>query len=206
MNWLSPGKSPFACMQVTSTSPSFPLTVSELHERYLGLVFCYVSRRISRRAEAEDITAEVFVAAFAMLTSFRGHCEPHLWLLGIARRKVADALRLRSRRKETLASETELHDGEANALLGHFASQAASPEKAAEQAEARLHLRALMETLNPAQRETLLLHYIEELSLNEISVVMQRSPQAINSLLQRARANLFRSGRSYFLDENGDEK
>jgi DNA-directed RNA polymerase specialized sigma24 family protein len=52
-----------------------------------------VSRRVPGQEEAEDITAEVFAAAFVGLPRFRGHCPPYLWLLGIARRKIADALR-----------------------------------------------------------------------------------------------------------------
>src|SRR5437879_11492919 len=80
-------------------------TAAGLHERYLDDVFRYVLRRVSRREEAEDITAEVFAAAAAGLPRFRGHCPPHLWLLGIARRQIAGALRRRATRRETLASE-----------------------------------------------------------------------------------------------------
>ncbi len=51
-------------------------TAAVLHERYLEAIFRYVSRRVVRREEAEDITAEVFAAAFAGLPRFRGECPP----------------------------------------------------------------------------------------------------------------------------------
>src|SRR5262249_57167997 len=80
-------------------------TAAELHERSLPDVYRYVFQRVPRVEEAEDITAEVFAAAAAGLPRFRGQCPPRLWLLGIARRQIAAALRRRTARRETLASE-----------------------------------------------------------------------------------------------------
>ena len=78
----------------------------------------------------------------------------------------------------------------------------AREEAALAQAEARRVLRELMSELNADQQEALLLKYWEQLSLAEIAVVMGRSPAAVNSLLQRARASLYRRGRPYFLGED----
>src|SRR5436190_23777998 len=64
------------------------VTAAELYERHLEDVFRYVLHRVRRPEEAEDITADVFAAAFTGLSRFRGHCAPRLWLLSIARRKV----------------------------------------------------------------------------------------------------------------------
>lgn len=177
------------------------LTVAVLHERYLDDVFRYVSRRIAGREEAEDVTAEVFASAFAQLPRYRRDCPPRLWLLGIARRKVADALRKRGRRRETLASEMPFtsegqeHPAETEAPVD-------TPEAALQRAEALRVIREVLAALKPEQREALLLQYVEELSFAEIAVVMGRSTGAINSLLQRARASVLRHGSAYFLDED----
>src|SRR5713101_1775482 len=61
------------------------ITAGVLHERYLKDILHYVLRRVPRQEEAEDITAEVFAAAFVALPRFRGQCSPYLWLLSIAR-------------------------------------------------------------------------------------------------------------------------
>src|SRR5437899_6303338 len=103
-------------------------TAGVLHERYLGEVFRYVLRRVPRQEEAEDITAEVFAAAFVGLPRFRGQCSPYLWLLGIARRKIADALRRRAARPETLASELADEMTEAGTTLDRPAPAAEEPE------------------------------------------------------------------------------
>ncbi|HEX8465137.1 MAG TPA: RNA polymerase sigma factor [Abditibacterium sp.] len=183
---------------------SSPLDAALFHERHLDDVFRYVSRRLARREDAEDVCAEVFAAAFETLPRFRGDVEPKLWLLGIARRKVADALRRQTLRREvadalrrqTLRREVELPPDFDLA----DASCHSHPPRAALQAETRQKLRDLLANLKDEQREVLLLKYVEELSVEEIAVVMNRSHGAANSLLQRARAAAFKGGRDYFLD------
>ena len=184
----------------TTLASSPALTATLLYERYLEAVFGYVARRVSPRQEAEDITAEVFAAAFAGLPGYRGN-SPSAWLLGIARRKIADSLRKRGARRETFASELAVTPVEADALWEKLEANAPDPQLLLQQQDARQHIRALVDALHPDQREALLLQHVEELSIVEIAVVMQRSSGAINSLLQRARANIFRSGCAYFLPD-----
>ena len=166
-------------------------SAAQLHELYLDEVFRFAARRLERREDAEDACAETFAAAFEQLPRFRGEVEVRLWLLGIARRKVADALRRRARRREIeLPRDFETPDP----------GRHAAPASAALREESRQTLRELVASLKDEQREALLLRYVEELSIEEIAVVMNRSKAAANSLLQRARASVFRSGKDYFLD------
>jgi RNA polymerase sigma factor (sigma-70 family) len=130
------------------------VTATVLHERYVEDVFRYVLRRVPRIEEAEDITAEVFAAAFEGLRRFRGDCSPYLWLLGIARRKIADALRRREARRETLASELEQAAGQEEALRAALAATA-SPEAALIWAEAQGVVRDLVARLSADQREAI---------------------------------------------------
>ena len=69
------------------------ITAAALHERYLEDVYRYVLRHVSGFEAAEDITAEVFAAAAAGLSRFRGQSLPYVWLLSIARRKIIDFFR-----------------------------------------------------------------------------------------------------------------
>jgi RNA polymerase sigma-70 factor (ECF subfamily) len=178
------------------------IDAAELHRLYLKDVFQYVARRVPRQ-EAEDITMQVFAAALEALPRFRGQCPPRLWLLRIARGKVVDALRRRNVRQEMLASELGSGEAGAEPLIETLAATGEGPEAAYGRAEARREIRRLVEQLNPDQREALLLQHVEGLTIAEIAMVMGRSLAAVNSLLQRARATLFRMGRSYFLDDGG---
>jgi RNA polymerase sigma-70 factor, ECF subfamily len=171
--------------------------VDDLHARYFDSVFAYVSFRVPSRAEAEDITAEVFVAAVIALPKFRRECRPAAWLLGIARRKIAEAASRRGRRRERL--DAELTEAERDSLSLLLASDLGQlPEEALLHEEARRVMRHLVAALPEPQREALLLQVVHDLSIREIAQMLGRSPAATNSLLQRARATLSRLGRRYF--------
>jgi RNA polymerase sigma-70 factor (ECF subfamily) len=177
-----------------------PLTAAALHERYLDAVYDYVVQRVPSIEDAEDVTAEVFAAAAAGLSRFRGQCPPYLWLLSIARRQIARARRRWAVRRETLASELSSDPPHAAALWEALAA-VEGPEAAVVRAEAGRTLERLLSQLCPDQREALALQYMERLSVAEIAVVMARSPASVKSLLQRARATLLKTGRSYFAGE-----
>jgi RNA polymerase sigma-70 factor (ECF subfamily) len=187
-----------ASVEETGRAERAEWTAAALHEHYLKDVYYYVLRRVSQPEEAADITAEVFAAAFAGLALFRGQCPPYLWLLSIARKQIALAQRRRRTRRETLASELA-DDAPAAEAVWEALAVTEGPEAALARAEARRVLRELVSALNADQREVLLLKYWERLSVAEIALLMGRSPASVNSLLQRARAAVYRRGRDYFL-------
>jgi len=152
-------------------SDSRSVSFNDAREQYEALIFAFVSRRIRPVEEAEDIVAHVFVDAFVQWRRLRG--APKNWLLGIARRKVCDALR----KQRKLWS---LQEGDARACaLGGFI----------EAVEVRQAV-AIVMTLREDQRDAFLLQVLEELSIDEIAQVMSRSSASVNSLLQRARARI----------------
>jgi len=157
-----------------------PLDGESLRQTYLGEIFAYASRRLARREDAEDATAETFQAALSHPN--RRVEDPRLWLYAIARRQVAMVARRNRRRREVPLTDR---------LEG-----AAQPNP--EQAEARGEMRRLVLALPDDQREALMLQYLEDLDHKQIAVVMGKSPAAINGLLQRARARIFREGKGYF--------
>jgi len=163
-------------------------TPRDLQALYLDDVFRYVSAFIRPPAEAEDVTMETFHSAFASLGRMRRTDDPRLWLLGIARRKVADSLRKRYRRREepldSLASTGgTAPDIDQSLLVGEVLSQ-----------------------IPPDQREVLALKYVNELSLQEIAVVLGRSEAAVNSLLQRARQSFYAKGARHFVTDREDQR
>jgi RNA polymerase sigma factor (sigma-70 family) len=174
--------------------------IAVLHERYLQAVFTCVSCHTPDRSEAEDITAEVFAAALAALPKFRGDSGHYAWLLGIARRKLVDASRRRRHRRELLDADLTEDERESLGLL--LATGIGElPEAAVQHDEARREMRKLLAGLPEAQREALMLQVVHDLSIREIAEVIGRSEAATNSLLQRARAAIYRHGRGYFLGD-----
>lgn len=160
-----------------------------LHAAHLNLVFAYAQRRLPTRDDAEDATAETFAAAFQAIR--RCPVDPSAqrpWLLGIARRKVADLLRKRYRQRETV-------------FLADLPDRAPSPESRALRQEDANTLRRAVLSLTPDQREALLLKYTDGLSLAEVGAVLGKSEAAVSSLLQRARAAVVERTAYHFLPE-----
>jgi RNA polymerase sigma factor (sigma-70 family) len=162
-----------------------------LHQRTLEPLFAYIFRHCARREDAEDITAEVYAAAVASIDRFRGEASVLTWLIGIARRRLADAARRRGRRPELLAADLPDHAADMAAGRGREPPAVTeSPEDALQRREAGRQVRRLVLSLPDAQREAILLHCVEDLPLAEVAHVLGRTENAVKGLLRRARLAL----------------
>jgi RNA polymerase sigma-70 factor, ECF subfamily len=176
-------------------------TPEELANRYLEPLFVYVSRRIASEMEAEDIVAEVFADVCRQIECVPPHSSDpendatQAYLIGMARRKIALALRKKERRKETEYPEADITPDAAQDLPTRLLSQ-----------EAAVMIHKTLDALPELQREILLLKYVDLLSLREIGAVLGRSEKAVSSLLQRARATARKEGNVYFSEISGEEK
>jgi RNA polymerase sigma-70 factor (ECF subfamily) len=159
---------------------------TELQRLYLDDVWRYVSSRLDRPEDAEDVTMEVMAAAFTRLRDDTVVAEPRIWLLTIAKNKVADALRRRYRRRETPLMDSEQAQGADH--LRRFA------------------VNSILDKLPDDQSQALVLKYVNGLSTDEVGSVLKRSPEAANSLLQRARQSFRELGAGTFdLTDREDE-
>lgn len=131
---------------------------------WLNDVYRYALGRLGSREDAEDATMEAFLAVHAAPDRWRTARDPRLYLFGIAARKIADVLRRR-----------------------HKTGQIPDSAVCREDAEQRRAIEDVLGKLPEAQREVLILKYLHEFSTQEIAQIVRRSPQAVNSLLQRAR-------------------
>nr|WP_246386200.1 sigma-70 family RNA polymerase sigma factor [Armatimonas rosea] len=174
-----------------SSPPADSAVVVQLRDAHLATVFDFARRRLPTRDDAEDATAETFAAAFSSVARCPADASLHrAWLLGIARRKVADLHRKRYRRRESLVES-----------LPEPPDSAPTPEAHALRAEDALQLRRAVLALPPNQRDALLLKYVDGLTMPEIGTVLGKSEAAVNSLIQRARATVFARTAAHFLPE-----
>lgn len=148
---------------------SFP----SVFDRCFGEVYGYVAYRLAPDHDAaQDVTQEVFLAAWQRWGSYRGDGLVLSWLRGIARRKVADHLRVKIRGRGP--AETE-----------GVADPAASGQTRLE--ERSLLLAQVMRLLPAEYVELLEEKYLEGLAVREIAQRRGRTEKAIESALSRAR-------------------
>jgi RNA polymerase sigma-70 factor (ECF subfamily) len=157
----------------------------ELYERYLPRVFGYVRKRLSNRADTEETTQEVFIAVFSSLASFRGEAPFAAWVLGIARRTVANRFKKKQHTMVPLDTDTENESIDLNIPL---LQRAATPDEQYECLEriARLE-QAADEHLTVEQKRLFELHHLEHRSITDIAATLHKTEDAVKSNLYRAR-------------------
>jgi RNA polymerase sigma-70 factor (ECF subfamily) len=176
-----------------------PGAFAALHGAYLDRVFGYTVRRLTSREDAEDVTCEVFAACVSSINKLRNDTLLVPWLLGIARRKIVDHRR-RSRSRETPVSDCSPVEG--------FDIYSELPDDVFCRVEVVDAVRSAMARLPESQREALLLHHGDGLSLREAALVMNRSEDSVKALLRRGRtglAALLDGGRAVGVTQGGME-
>ena len=147
-------------------------------------IYRYVLARVGSAADAEDIAAETFVAAFGAIGRFRWQGPPfEAWLFRIARSKIADHQRRLHRRPPPADIDTIAPD-----LL-------AGDEDVANQVVRRdeqQRVISAMSHLSNDQRDVLALRFFAGLSLEEVAEALDRSPAAVKQLQFRAMTALRR--------------
>jgi RNA polymerase sigma-70 factor, ECF subfamily len=119
-------------------------------------------------ATADDLTQDTYARAFASLDRFLGRSSARTWLLSIARRVCADAVRTAQRDRR----------------LGP------APARSVEDPAGSVAVRALVAGLEPERREAFVLTQIVGLSYAEAADVCSCPVGTIRSRVARARADL----------------
>jgi RNA polymerase sigma-70 factor (ECF subfamily) len=129
------------------------------------------------RDSAEDLTQETYLRAFAALGRFEGRSSVRTWLLSIARRVCADAVRSRRRRRLTLFPG----DADLETLPGTDDGDRVAESSA---------VADLLARLEPDRREAFALTQLVGLPYAEAAEVVGCPVGTIRSRVARARADL----------------
>jgi len=161
-----------------------------LYERYLPRVAGFVRKRLANPADIEEAVQDVFVAVFSSLASFRGEAPFAAWVLGIARRTVAN----RFKRKQHPLVPLDLEEPESTSRWDPMLQYQALPD---EQYECRERLSRIQNTANRhltrEQQMLFRLHHVEHRSITEIAASLHKSEDAVKSGLYRTRKLLLTS-------------
>jgi len=146
-----------------------------MYRAALPQVYGYLLPRCGSVADAEDLTAETFMAAVAALRRSDPPSVTVAWLIGVARHKLVDHWRRSERERRGLAAAG--------------LSQADAPWE--ELLDTSAAYSALARLPGP-QRAALSLRYLDGLTVAEIADHLHRTVRGTETLLVRARAALRR--------------
>jgi len=149
--------------------PSF----EDLYREFLGRIYAYVRSQVGTSADAEDITAQVFMNAYQAYARFEvRNTTPAAWLFRIARNATLDHFRSQGRRDR---------------LRRTIEHQPVSAEDPAGKAEERIQYRALLAhvaKLPERQRDAISLRH-SGLRFDEVGKLMDCSEDAAKMLYHR---------------------
>ncbi|MET7361248.1 sigma-70 family RNA polymerase sigma factor [Streptomyces sp. NPDC005562] len=156
-----------------------------LYRRWGSLVYALAVRSLGDPKEAEDVTQQVFLAAWRGRGGYRPERGPvSAWLVGIARHKTVDALSARARRGEVVDR-------------GAAAAEADPvPQAHLDAALDRVLLGQELAKLPAAQRHVLGLAYFEDLTQVQIAERTGLPLGTVKSHIRRALGRLNRSLRN----------
>ena len=144
------------------------------YDEMLPQVYGYVLRRVRNHTDAEDLTAEAFMAAVTSIGRGQVDEVTPAWLIGIARHKLADHWRRAEREQRRLT-----------------AVASSEPAEVTDPWDVELDLldaRDVLGALGPHHRSALTLRYVDDLSVPAVAELLGRTIHATEALLVRARS------------------
>jgi RNA polymerase sigma-70 factor (ECF subfamily) len=143
----------------------------------------FVSRRVPRPSDAEDIVQSVFLRMHERLGQVRDGERIHAWLYTTARRAVADHYRSRARREVAAGDAADLE-----AL--HTGWQSPPGDDAGARREVAACLAPVVDRLAPADQEAIRLTEVQGLAMSVAAARARVSLSGMKSRAQRARRRL----------------
>ena len=161
---------------------------AELQRRYATRVFGYFCRLLRDRAEAEDLTQDVFLRLYRSRGSYQPRARFATWIFHISQNVARNALRARRRKPWVrLAAGGSATRGLLEAVLS---DRGEAPSRPLERDELAGVVRAAVAELAGRQRTALELHQFHDRTYAEVAAELDMTPKAAKSLLYRARNQL----------------
>jgi len=171
-------------MQMTQTTDELTLVraaqadvqaFGALYDRYVQRVYRFCYYRTNNKADAEDLTAQIFLAVLEALPRYRQQGHFAGWLFSIARNKINDHHRRVSHISLDESTLPPLH---------------ADLEIKVEISQRKERLMKLIQSLTEDERELIHFRYVAELSFAEIAQALKKNEDAIKKMSYRLIARL----------------
>ncbi len=162
--------------QLVAAAKNDPQAFGELYLLYVQPVFRYLFSRMGNSSEAEEATAQTFLAALERFPKYRHKGYFASWLFSIARNKAMD--HFRKQRKEASLDEAGQIPADANLLRQVIKT------------EQMTALSKLIRALPDDQQELIRLRYVAELPFAEIGHLLGQKEDTVKKSLYRLLARL----------------
>ncbi|MED4935758.1 RNA polymerase sigma factor SigW [Heyndrickxia coagulans] len=160
---------------------------NDIVELYKDKVFQICFRMIGSRTEAEDLAQETFIRAYIHIKSFKQERKFSPWLYRIATNLCIDRIR---KKKPDFYLDAEISGTEGLTLYSTVPAEENLPDMQVETLEMQEMIQREILKLPEKYRIMIVLKYIEELSLNEISEMLDIPLGTVKTRIHRGREAL----------------
>lgn len=145
--------------------------LAQIYDTYAKPIYRYHHSRVGNAPDAEDLTAQTFLAVIESLVRYRHRDNFTAWIFQIARNKLMDHFRRNH-------SHGEIHESVVDPAQGDVL-------EAVVRDESRARLKSLLHLLDEEERELIRLRYTAELSFVEIAQLLGRKEDAVRKAIRR---------------------
>ncbi|MEI0739044.1 RNA polymerase sigma factor SigW [Paenibacillus sp. JTLBN-2024] len=157
---------------------------AEIVELYKDKIYHLAYRMLSNRHEAEDIVQETFLRVYRNLDRYDQNQKFSTWIYRIATNLCIDRLR---KKKPTYSLDAEMNDQEGMDGYSMIPSDNRTPESEALLSETQQIIYQAIDSLPAKYKSVMILRYLQDLSLQEISDVLGMPVTTIKTRVHRGR-------------------
>ncbi len=160
-----------------------------LHEKQ---IYNFTYRMLGSEEEAEDLTQDIFVAAFRNIKGFRGEAKFSTWLYRIALNQTRNRIKYLSRRNFFAKRARRAEPGKNISAESPetVADKAPSPEQWTITKDLATLVQDCLSQMPPQARQILVLRDVQGFSYQELSEILSLNLGTVKSRLHRARTAL----------------
>lgn len=156
-----------------------------LLSRHKKPLYGFLRRSLKNHEQAEEAFQEVFLKLVRHCADYKVTAKFTTWLYTLARNHCIDLAR-KARFRQYLSLDRGLEDEKTRATFERFLVSESSTDSESSVRELQEHLQAILEALNPDQREVFLLREFQGLAFDEIAKVTKVSTNTVKSRMRYA--------------------
>ncbi|WP_369809941.1 RNA polymerase sigma factor SigW [Gracilibacillus caseinilyticus] len=154
---------------------------------YQNKVYAICFRMIGNKHEAEDIAQEAFIRAYLNIQSYDENRKFSTWLYRIATNLTIDRIR---KKKPDFYLDAEIKGTDGLNMYAQLPAEEALPDQEVESLEMQSYIQNEIMQLPAKYRSIIALRFIDELSLKEISEILEIPVGTVKTRIHRGREAL----------------
>ena len=165
-----------------------PVVDPDSIEEYIKPIYSFIFRLVGNVPDAEDLTQETFLKTWKNIRKFDKNKSFKTWIFTIARNTVTD--HFRKKKSIPFSNLDRITDDHAESFESTLQSGELSPEEIFEKREEESVLLMALNSLSLDEKTIIVLRHTDELTFDEISLIMNKPMNTIKSIYYRSTLKL----------------